>query len=793
MFKSQIPTYFKEESSDLHSLLDLTVKAHDKLIEHRGVIEGTKRWKAITLYATELLEGRNPDNPGWVAVGRVNKWPKLFSHLRPLFIFIIDNVHNKELEGEIAEARRLINTLFKLNKVCEANAELESHLVAIRGKHKLNPDLVGEFEQFARTKLADIRERITLTDISFDIFLGPSNGPNKVPKLSSALEEAAVLRRDVKLYEAFKEMCITTGNTSFLEFFEQCSKKYQNLKSLTSSIKLRKICAIPDKGNKSRAVAIVDFWTNSVCAELERVVNEITMKLYKERCCFYSHREGWDDISSQTPELQNELKSLDASSWTDNFPAALQLIVVKALFGQKLSNAWKHLVVTCPWYIPKMPKPVYYGKGQGMGTKGSFAIAQLTDLIFIEFVYSKQYPMLIDPYFMKVGDDLVLQDPDMKFTSWYEKIGVPINLSKSKFKTDYGSFVEFVSRNSWNGLDYSVVSPRLVSKFLRNDYYLIVLFNHIKERMIGHPSATELLSEKNAIQMLKSNFDSNKAEARTTKLLKITKLFDIINPSPVLTGGEFTWSPNKEEVLLLLENMILVTLGEYCWNSEIHNSTLGDDPTTLSSKELLGEFAILNKDHLESNDTKNFYKVCLSNKLTFREIVTLRQAMPILRLKEEKLHQGTIKSLQLQNGLVSFPQPLIEVAGTWIANPEFIEFILRQQDLLTDATQGYKTLRKGPMFDRNSTASTLNLYRLMNSIIDLESKILDIDNGQYSQPKGVKVKAVSVNPDLIRGYTKLFMYSDMFKQIEQLRSDPVVLVSLFPDSTAARVGENEDC
>jgi hypothetical protein len=53
-------------------------------------------------------------------------------------------------------------------------------------------------------------------------------------------------------------------------------------------------------------------------------------------------------------------------------------------------------------------KTIKYGKGQGMGTKGSFAIAQLTNLLFIKFLYQELYPTNQNPFYLEVGDDMVL-------------------------------------------------------------------------------------------------------------------------------------------------------------------------------------------------------------------------------------------------------------------------------------------------------------------------------------------------------------------------------------------------
>lgn len=104
--------------------------------------------------------------------------------------------------------------------------------------------------------------------------------------------------------------------------------------------------------------------------------------------------------------------------------------------------------MTCPWNVGNSSNTIKYGKGQGMGTKCSFAIAQLTNNLFIKFCYNKYYPELSNPTNVNVGDDMALQDPEDMMSSAFERIGVPINKHKTKSKTRLGSFVEFVSRNS---------------------------------------------------------------------------------------------------------------------------------------------------------------------------------------------------------------------------------------------------------------------------------------------------------------------------------------------------------
>jgi hypothetical protein len=770
---------------ELNEMISQTIRAHDNLIDNHGVAEGTRKWKAITLYCTGMLEGRNPDNPGWVATGSVNRWPKVLRHLLPLYIIVKDNVL---IDPEVPNHRiktimQFLQTLFKLNKVCSAHADITSHLSDIKSKFRLDPAMVARFERYVREELAEERESITLTDLAIDLFLGPSNGPNGRPKLETALAEASVIRRDPVMYRAVKEICEITNNNDFFKFFEDSSKTYRGADSLLSKIKIRKLVAVPDAGNKSRAVAICDFWTQSILEPLENDVNRVTTKLFSANCCFYSHRQGWDTIMSLPREIQDRLVSLDATAWTDNLPASLQYIVVKALYGQKYADAWKALAVTCPWWIPGFARPIFYGKGQGMGTKGSFAIAQLTDLLFLKFSLRELYPNA-NPFFMKVGDDLVLEDEMHLMHGVYEQIGVPINLTKSKFKTRFGSFSEFVSRNMWNGLDYSIISPKLLSRFLRDDHYLQPLSDHLKERVEDPIYTVDYLIQQKNIYLfqkakkksLTENIDLTKyqldMDRRESKLRKIISIMDLIRDTgDKLLPDSHSFQTSKEELLLLLENLILVTLGELVHKTEIQSGDKGAAEVLRLAEELKGEFAQIPGKTFHKG-VKAFFEKVSHRGYPFREIVALRQVLPVLGDIESRYNTG-VENISNAKTFSVFTEINIH---SFVTNCDFIELLLLIQCKLEDTSLGYKTLGRTAMFDSGKTVEkTVYLYKLLNSIVDKESLILDRRTGTYTTPKG---RTVELNPQLIEGYSELFKFDAMLAEIARMRKTEGIDVKL---------------
>jgi hypothetical protein len=106
-----------------------------------------------------------------------------------------------------------------------------------------------------------------------------------------------------------------------------------------------------------------------------------------------------------------------------------------------------------------------YGMGQGMGTTNSFLIASVTDHFYLEMTLEDHNgrPVVPDDY-NKTGDDLVVEDPEGIIPEAYNQIGSVINQAKSKVSTERGSYVEYVSRVSFDGHDVSRISPNVVNK-----------------------------------------------------------------------------------------------------------------------------------------------------------------------------------------------------------------------------------------------------------------------------------------------------------------------------------------
>lgn len=525
---------------DIGSAIKQFQTLHNNLITEHGIAFGTKKWKSIQLYCIQLLEGNlKPEHPERVATGRVDGWPRAINVTRQLFFQVRDNGPYKK------EADQIIRSLFSMSRVIEDFNELT--LDSIEYKAKVDPKFLKEFDQFLEELLGKcvIKGEFSIENgkytshletklgkIPYEYEIKPplsfkASGPNKVPKAESAPYEAYLLAKDIgskELYPHLKVINKLTGNDSFADFIELNAEMYsKKIKSVGKTVKngeihfnkpykeedvvlkdhwscsptvnetrsktLRKITSVPDSGNKSRVVAIPDYWTQCALSPFEDNILNVIKVVYPENSNIFDHKGGF-------LKLQNAIKagtsSLDATSWTDTFSSKIQKRVVSRLFGTKFCNAWAGLVVHCNWNVKDTNQKVKYLTGQGMGTKGSFQIASLTYLLVMEFLTKKNYPVeyekrvksrdFID-LFNQIGDDSWNQDPDGSIREDLVKlVGMPINETKSKFATDENLVGEYVSRNINYGKDVSRISLNLCRQVGKNIFFLPDLIAHLEER-----------------------------------------------------------------------------------------------------------------------------------------------------------------------------------------------------------------------------------------------------------------------------------------------------------------------
>jgi hypothetical protein len=248
---------------------------------------------------------------------------------------------------------------------------------------------------------------------------------------------------------------------------------------------LRTITAVPDVGNKSRTIAICDVWTQLLLTSFEEKLIEFQDKMFGQCSDFHNHQKGFRKFQNK---IKPGIKSYDLTAWTDYLPAVLQKIVVKHVFNESIAESWYELVVKCSWNSKEHDLPIKYGTGQGMGTKGSFIIASITDHFITELLLNKCYPDIvsttrIEDLYSRVGDDLWIWDPDDLISKHLiNDYKMSINMVKSKNSNTNNVCGEFVSMNLNYGCNVSRISIRNILDTRQSLFDIIPLILHLEER-----------------------------------------------------------------------------------------------------------------------------------------------------------------------------------------------------------------------------------------------------------------------------------------------------------------------
>jgi hypothetical protein len=471
--------YYKEIVDDIRGLITQLVRNH-------GFRDGSDRYKIIKDYTLSLIEGRNPDNPGWLATSEVYRVPSALGKNLTQLVADYFQINDVSLKPKYYQ---VINTILNIVRIVEGLVDADLQSVTDKAQ-PIDQYLLDNFTNYVNKRLDDIEpidSNINLFNIRFNL---KKNGPNGVPKIESSIQEAHALLNS-KLARPFRIICEELNCEYLYEYLtvltNDVSKDQENSNlqpDKLPTIKLRVLASVPDKGFKTRLVAIVDFWSQLILEPFRSYVQATIEKkfgktdfrkdqdlgvtqmvAFQQRCL---ERETVSRNGKTITLDAKHLKCYDISSWTDKFHRDLQKIVVRKLFNPRFAEAWGQLVVHCDWYYPKLDCTVKYGQGQGMGTNGSFDIATLTDHLFINYVIDKHTSLKgIFPNnecYGKVGDDLWIYDPENQIPTFYERIHLPINVSKSKMFVNGNSYMEFCARTFLDAEDVSRISPNIISK-----------------------------------------------------------------------------------------------------------------------------------------------------------------------------------------------------------------------------------------------------------------------------------------------------------------------------------------
>jgi hypothetical protein len=237
--------------------------------------------------------------------------------------------------------------------------------------------------------------------------------------------------------------------------------------SLLTDSKYRELGRLAFKeeaAGKLRVFAMVDVLTQSLLEPLHKILFNFFKLLPNDG----TH----DQESAFNKAMDLSIKygasyGFDLSSATDRLPVSSQVSLLNALFGCKIGDAWKSILVSRSYHIAEnsysLPVgPIYYKVGQPMGALSSWAMLNLLHHMMVQFCADTVGKVKFTEWYtdyLVLGDDLVLFDEAVAncYLALSKSMGVEINLKKSIIAPKR-PVVEFAKRTAVKGVDVSALS-----------------------------------------------------------------------------------------------------------------------------------------------------------------------------------------------------------------------------------------------------------------------------------------------------------------------------------------------
>lgn len=196
---------------------------------------------------------------------------------------------------------------------------------------------------------------------------------------------------------------------------------------------IRRLHFIQDKEMKSRAIAILDYWSQTCL----KPYHDKLMSWLKDQPGDFTYQ---GDVARWLANGTGPYHSYDLSNATDRFPLAFQKVVFGLLFGEDKAEAWAHILVHHPYEVTSTGESVSYATGQPMGAYSSWAMFTMCHHLILKYVKSV-HP---DTTYAVLGDDVVIRGekgPDL-YKEVMTQLGVQISPTKSHVSSDTFEFAK---------------------------------------------------------------------------------------------------------------------------------------------------------------------------------------------------------------------------------------------------------------------------------------------------------------------------------------------------------------
>jgi hypothetical protein len=232
------------------------------------------------------------------------------------------------------------------------------------------------------------------------------------------------LKQDPVLLGHLTTLMSLTNKSLLLDFMELLDQ-VKDIKD--ESLRHSKISFIPERGGKTRVIAIVDYFTQETLNPIFKETMHFLSTIPEDGT--YQQMNGVNRVNKAISEGK-PVFSLDLSSATDRFPLFLQKDLLECIYGTKYAQTWAKVLSDRTFMVDG--KGVKYAVGQPMGLLSSWSVFALTHHAFLRYCASRVGKPTFRDYAI-LGDDIVIFDEQVavKYQNEMKRLGVNISLSKS--------------------------------------------------------------------------------------------------------------------------------------------------------------------------------------------------------------------------------------------------------------------------------------------------------------------------------------------------------------------------
>lgn len=464
----------EKEQLEIEVDVKQTALLFNHLIKHRGLVQGTKRFKDIRNYVLKLLLGIDVEPVPCLSTKK-DGFPKDILFLKKY------NTHPKYIQivYTILSISRLTNSIdFKIDSSSirlQPNRD-ENFINEVKSFGKDLPMILKKLNiKTNRDVVKCISEKLIFHDTCKS---GPNSSFDGLDALTSSHYDAYAITQDTSVSYNLKRYLENIERTDLYDYIEALASKVDHKER--DKFICSKLVALKQPENKQRVVAIIDYFSQCALLPLHKELCRITK--FVPNTYVFDQDKGRDLVKSFTNDPDALPQSSDASNWTDRFPMELQEQLLIVLFNKDYARKTRHLLTNRDFKISGNGKSsrVRYGAGQPMGAYPSFSLANLTHSLYVYWkcIINDEDPVADTAV---CGDDICFRTNSKAYNDYVEGIqylGIQFNPTKGFNCTSKSTRVaEFCKYLYLNGTSLTPLSPR-VAALAVNDFKFAGLLNN---------------------------------------------------------------------------------------------------------------------------------------------------------------------------------------------------------------------------------------------------------------------------------------------------------------------------